>query len=322
MKAPMDNLKKSFIITIDTEEDNQWCYNHAQTTENAKYLPRFQELCEKYGFMPTYLTTYGMASDNFFADYVKKKSLAGACEVGMHMHAWHVPPEHNLAITHKERQYITEYPNDIIEEKIHNLTNHLSSVFEQKIISHRSGRWTTNDAYLKMLVKYGYKVDCSVTPFINWEKTVGATGVGGSDYSKSPICSYEIVDGLLELPMSIRRIRSSSHKITSLKSIIKSCYYSLFGRNVWIRPSDSPSSIEEMLRLSNSILNEKNTDYIMFMIHSSELMPGGSPNFKDSDSIERLYKTLEILFDFLSTRTNGETLKGYYERKYNNVPLH
>ena len=40
---------KHFIITVDTEGDNLWEYKKGTPigTENAKYLPRFQSLCEK-----------------------------------------------------------------------------------------------------------------------------------------------------------------------------------------------------------------------------------------------------------------------------------
>src|SRR5512144_2975448 len=46
----------SFLITIDTEGDNLWSRPREITTGNARYLPRFQALCEKYGLKPTYLT--------------------------------------------------------------------------------------------------------------------------------------------------------------------------------------------------------------------------------------------------------------------------
>ena len=38
---------KYFIITIDTEGDDQWNWKYGSkiTTENVKYLPRFQKLC-------------------------------------------------------------------------------------------------------------------------------------------------------------------------------------------------------------------------------------------------------------------------------------
>ena len=53
---------KKFIITVDTEGDNLWGYKEGDTitTNNALYIPRFQELCENYGFKPVYLTNYEM----------------------------------------------------------------------------------------------------------------------------------------------------------------------------------------------------------------------------------------------------------------------
>ena len=35
---------------------------------------------------------------------------------------------------------------------------------------------------------------------------------------------------------------------------------------------------------------------LMFMLHSSEMMPGGSPSFPDEKSIEELYECIEKLF--------------------------
>ena len=51
---------KKFIITIDTEGDNlwEWKFGDAITTENVKYLPRFQNLCNDFGFKPVWLTNY------------------------------------------------------------------------------------------------------------------------------------------------------------------------------------------------------------------------------------------------------------------------
>ena len=57
----------------------------------------------------------------------------------------------------------------------------------------------------------------------------------------------------------------------------------------------------------------------MFMIHSSELMPGGSPNFKDEKSIEDLYNETEKLFKYAKSKGYiGITLREYYERKIKN----
>ncbi len=55
--------KPAFLITIDTEGDNSWQNHDRITTENTRFLPRFQALCEKYAFKPVYLTNYEMAMD-------------------------------------------------------------------------------------------------------------------------------------------------------------------------------------------------------------------------------------------------------------------
>jgi hypothetical protein len=55
-------------------------------------------------------------------------------------------------------------------------------------------------------------------------------------------------------------------------------------------------------------------DYAEFMIHSPELMPGGSPNFPTARTIEVLYETLEGLFALARRDFTGRTLSEYFER--------
>ena len=48
------------------------------------------------------------------------------------------------------------------------------------------------------------------------------------------------------------------------------------------------------------------------MIHSSELMPGGSPYFNDSNAIDKMYDTMDELFAFArKLGYEGETLESY-----------
>jgi hypothetical protein len=49
------------------------------------------------------------------------------------------------------------------------------------------------------------------------------------------------------------------------------------------------------------------------MLHSSELMPGGSPTFRNEASIERLYEDLEALFEAAAGRFQGATMSEFYE---------
>ena len=78
--------KMHFIVTVDTEGDNLWNWqdNKPITTENTLFIPRFQSLCEEYGFVPVYLTNYEMALDERWVSYAKRKAMEGKCEIGMH----------------------------------------------------------------------------------------------------------------------------------------------------------------------------------------------------------------------------------------------
>ena len=86
-------------------------------------------------------------------------------------------------------------------------------------------------------------------------------------------------------------------------------------RRVWLRPA--VSSLHEMKRVINS---SKESDFVEFMIHSSELMPGCSPYFEDIEAIERLYADMDQLFQFVREHGyEGITLKDYrneYQKHY------
>ena len=149
-----------------------------------------------------------------------------------------------------------------------------------------------NESYFNLLKEFGIEVDCSFTPGISWKNTPGET-IMGTDYSHVHK-SYHNVHDILELPMTIRRVRFS--KSGSIKSRIGTL---LFGKNVWLRPATS--TVKEMIDLCKMVQSERDEDYLELMLHSSELMPNGSPYFKDKDSIDKLYQVLEELFSYVSS---------------------
>lgn len=54
------------------------------------------------------------------------------------------------------------------------------------------------------------------------------------------------------------------------------------------------------------------------MIHSSELMPGGSPYFKTTQAVEELFLTIEKVFSLVKSKGYvGSTLYEYYQKVNN-----
>jgi hypothetical protein len=281
-------------------------------------MPRFQELCDQYGYKPVYLVNYEMINDVFFVNFAQKTLQAGNCEIGMHLHAWNTPPFYELAGSYHNYglPYLIEYPETIMREKFNFLFKRLTETFNTGIMSHRSGRWAMNQSYFDILIDSGMKIDCSVTPHISWKKSKGFTaGSAGSDYrtfSEDPfVVKHSLQDSfLLEIPVTIRVMRTFS--ITSSRTVLSGLKKLICGKPVWLRPNGN--NLGEMLALIKYIRKSRD-DYLMFMLHSSEFMPGGSPNFKTAESIELLYSDLKIIFENISEGFRGITLKDYHKIK-------
>lgn len=298
---------KYFIITVDTEGDNLWEYQKGDTitTDNCTFLPRFQELCNKYAFKPVWLTNYEMVSDHRFVEFAKLGQEAGNCEVGIHIHAWNNPPLYELNGRYHGNPYLIEYPQKVMREKFEVTYNLIKEKIGTPPVTHRAGRWIMNDDYFSLLEEFDIKVDCSYTPCVSWLNTEGETVPRGCDYRKVPNSSHYI-GKVFEVPVTIRKTHFK--KGGSVKSKLK-CL--VLGTNIWLRPA--MSSLPDMLNLLYKVHGEPECDYVEFMIHSSELMPGGSPYFKTDDSIKKLYDDMDIFFSrAISLGYTGITLKEYY----------
>lgn len=311
-----------FIITIDTEGDDLWARPREITTRNAGYLPRFQSLCERFGFKPVYLTNYEMAMSDVFVEFGRDVVARGAGEIGMHLHAWNSPPLVPLTSDDFRFQpYLIEYPNPVMKEKIKTLTRLLEDRFDQQMISHRAGRLGFDGRYAAMLLDEGYRVDCSVTSGVDWRAHLGdPNGNGGTDYRGFPERPYFLspsdisapaASGLLEVPVTTRssalyRMAPWVYRTPLLRQAANRLVSPALDA---LSPADS--DLKAMLRAAHAA-RAKSAAHVELILHSSELMPGGSPAFRSASDIDRLYEHLEILFEDLSTWCCGTTLKEFH----------
>lgn len=294
--------RPAFQITIDTEGDNLWSRPAQVTTRNAQYLPRFQSLCERYGLKPTYLVNWEMANSLAFQEFGHDVLKRGTAELGMHLHAWDTPPI--IPLTHNDcdqHPYLIEYPKDVMREKIKVMTLTLEQIFQTKMLSHRAGRWAFNETYAEMLFELEYLADCSVTPHVSWTHAKGASG-GGSDYTLAPEAPHEY-GGLVEIPMSIIQ------QVPSLPTrVLRRATKRPALRTMWLRPTGrNAKDMQSVLQQAG----HDGKDYVQFMLHSSEFMPGGSPTFNTATKIETLYVHLEKLFASAVEGFSGGTLSEY-----------
>jgi hypothetical protein len=305
-----------FILSIDTEADNQWDHGCELSVNNIRFIPRFQRLCEKYQIIPTYLVTSEVCDDSFakviFTDYISRN----AAEVGSHLHSWSTPPFKDLdgfKYNDKWHAFATELPEVLLEEKISKLTSQIDSSFGKRPLSFRSGRYGFDETVAKILIKHSYLVDSSVTPFVNWTSHIGIPGYkGGPDFlDKTPYpYRYGYMSGsLIEIPISILPTIYPLNKYHKLArkyfKVVDNSYFlrllrKLFFANqpLWLRPFEWMD-----ISLFKKLIDEAikiELPFIVMMFHSSELMPGGSKYRPDEAAIDRLYSQLEDLFILLN----------------------
>lgn len=317
----------AFLITIDTEGDNLWAGPRQITTRNARFLPRFQALCERHGLRPVYLTNWEMVRSAEFVEFGRDVLAREAGEIGMHLHAWNSPPLVPLGDDDFSAQpYLIDYPETVQREKIHVLTAELESVFQTKMRSHRAGRWALNGHYAESLAAQGYVVDCSVTPLVVWRPAAQPMDPHAVDYRGFPRHAYRMSgpdisqpaqSGLLEAPMTIDPADDSGLRSAARSGLL----LSPLGRRIagrllpavrWLRPNGH--NRRGLLDLLDRI-HAQGREYAEFMLHSSELMPGGSPLFPAERDIERLYDTLEELFAATAGRFAGRTLSEFHDAR-------
>jgi hypothetical protein len=313
--------RPAFLVTVDTEGDNEWARPNPIPTRNAAFLPRFQALCEEFGLKPTWLTNFEMASSPGFVRFGRDVVARGAGEIGMHLHAWSSPPIRPLTHDdHATHPYLIEFAPEVMEQKIGFMTDLLQQQFGVTMVSHRGGRWAFNATYARMLVEHGYLVDCSVTPHFSWHDMPGdPAGSGGTDYRKFPEQPYWVnlnaIDQpgesqLLEVPLTIVRSRLASvaswtYRVWGLRR-----YARHFGGPplTWMYPDGGNGA--RMVAALRRAVGERRA-HVEFVIHSSELMPGGGPAFPDEASIESLYTDLRQLFKEAARTCRGMTLKEF-----------
>ncbi|HUJ09749.1 MAG TPA: hypothetical protein VL171_06960 [Verrucomicrobiae bacterium] len=320
------------IVTVDTEADNQWALGRPQTLNNLDWLPRFQSLCTRFGFKPTYLCTYEVVQSERFDRLLRPWHEQGLAEIGAHLHPWSNPPYEMNPPNFDERPYPSELPEEMFARKMEALTQALVAKLRQQPVSYRAGRWGFSHLQIPALLRLGYKVDSSVTPLVSWEHTKGRSK-GGPDFRHAPVEPYFLDasnartkgdSGLYEVPVTILYTTRMIRNREGFREWILQHRHDPLGKTLntlfpaapqWLRPS--PSMTSAKLKAVCRAATRLGLPVLVMMLHSSELMPGGSPRLPTAESVERLVANLGELLEYLAgNQCHGETLSEFAQHQF------
>lgn len=314
-----------FVLTVDTEADNQWDAAAPQTVENLSAVPRLQRLCDEHGFPPTWLCTYEVVTSPAFERTLGPAADAGRSEVGAHLHPWSTPPfDAGWDGGGAARPYPHELPRALLADKLEALTAAVTARTGRAPTSYRAGRWGFSEPQIPILTALGYEVDCSVTPGVSWRYDTGLRA-GGPDFVGAGVEPYELAardvrrpgdSGLLEVPVTILHTSRPMRLFAGLRRAYARRRRSLPWRAAdrlfrvapqWLRPF--PHMTAERLIAVCDLGRRLGLPVLEMMFHSSELLPGAAPGSRTPEAVEDLFGRLSrVLGHLAATGVRGCTL--------------
>ncbi len=257
---------KKLFVTIDTEMDadphwyKMWPPRFSSIYEGIPLF--FRPLWDKYDVHPVYFLSPEILQDEKCCSILKDEISKGAV-IGAHLHPEYIEPETIYTPGKKDKSYMfpcSQCSTGVEEAKIANLTRLISERLGVSPKWYRAARFGADEDTYKILDRYGYEHESSVTPGIDWSYC------GGENYKDHPVDRYAIPGTLLtEHPVTILGKRWSV-----LGRLLPDNW--LFYR--WLRPTHMTylgmrSVVREMLGRDSSEL--------VMMFHSMEIMPNKAP---------------------------------------------
>ena len=299
------------LVTIDTEEDNWEPRPGEATVENIRELPRLDRFLQRFGVRATYFTTFQVATVPWAADILRAIRDGGA-EIGAHLHPWNTPPTANGP--EYGSTMVKNLPAALQLAKLQRLTAALSDAFGTPPTCFRAGRYGLGPATVGALQQCGYRVDTSVTPYVNWEDTDN-----GSNFIGAPLDAYRLGPerdvrqpdpngALLEIPVSAGYTRSPFSLLDPVRRILASpplrplrlaglaWRAGLIKRTV-LNPE--LHSARDMLDLSCQLIR-RGVRHLNVTWHTPSLRPGLSPFVSTEADRERFYGSIASYLEGLA----------------------
>lgn len=254
-----------FIIGIDTEQDVDRKYVHTGGYRNIKEgISRLLDIFDDFKAKPTWFVTPDVTQHcgDFFSELAMKH------EVGCHVH----PEYFNGPIKGmKMERILPEFSYHTQLEMLKEASDTISQNVGVYPKSFRAGRFAVNTDTLRALESCGFNVDCSMTPFVNWEFHAATL----SPSRTNPYFIHIRSRNILEIPVTIMRP------------------FGLFP--AWLRPSFLSGS--DMINLMKIRAKSGEGPIVLnMMFHSMELIDP-NPYFSSNEFLNNVRCILEYAYD-------------------------
>lgn len=292
-----------YTVTVDTEEE--WDWDAGWPTDNLAVtniacLPDFQQRCARHGAAVTYFTNYAVMNDAVARETMRTLAQQPGVEVGMHIHPWNTPPLDYQGPVAARETFIHNLPAELAVAKLKTVYERFRDIGLTPT-SFRGGRYSSGPVMHRFLQTHGFVADASVVPYTTWADD------GAPDYRHRTVFPARLPpagpDGpaLWEIPLSYGFTRrpfafwgSVYHQVerSALRHLRLLGLADRLGlvRKAWLN-LESPLSGNMLVFLRQ--LQRMGVPCVNFTLHSSSLVPGGSPYTRTPADRERLLARID-----------------------------
>lgn len=272
-------------LSVDVEEEGLFSGRYAARAEGLRNVARLERLAfvsEEFGVPLTLLGTWPVYSDAGCAAILRRWQDARGAELGCHLHPWNTPPLDDPAAqawTPSEAM-----PEELLDAKLAALAAACAQVSGHAPTSFRMGRFDLGPKVLGLLPRHGLRVDSSIVPC--------CFCAARPQSFLSPCDPYPLAEGLWEVPLTMQPL---SHGLRALAwraaGMLGPGAGTALLRRFHVLGAAGTMPVWQPLasiKLGARLHLARGGRVVQLFLHSSELMPGGSPELPDEAAVERL----------------------------------
>jgi hypothetical protein len=306
------------VITLDVEEEGLFSGNYPRAgagVANVAELKRLEFIPREFGFPLTFLATYPVAKDPAAREVLLAWKENHSAEIGAHLHPWNTPPFSESP--DPEPIATAKLPLALVAAKLKSLVDCLAEDFKEPPRSFRMGRFDWSPGLLKLLPGLGLRVDSSMVPLtFKGEGFQNFLAPADPFWLEAPAAPGP---RLLEVPVTmVPVLKGSARALHRLAALLPGeagqallSRYRFIGA-AGIHPAWFP---QFSMRLAARLHRRRGGRVLTLFLHSSELLPGGSPDFPDAAAVDRLVARFRDFLTWLVKQgpVKGLTLSGLYD---------
>ena len=297
------------IVSLDVEEEGLFSGNYAATgcgVRNVALLRRLAPLTNELGFPLTLFCAHTVFTNAEACEHLAWMRDHCNAEIAAHLHHWSTPPLEDVQNTppaqaekHGPPTRTDRLPRELLRQRLRTLLDAGRTFQSAPLTSFRMGRWDLKSSVRPLLAEEGITFDSSVCPLRIFND--------GPDHFLAPSDPYWLEDtpSLLESPVT---------QIPLSRTVARLWHNCAKGANwadnfhFWGALSPNPVwHSGAVMRAATRLHMARGGRVLSLFWHSSEMLPGGSPNIPDQKAADALYTKI---YDFLAWLARNYAVRG------------